>query len=102
MLFADSLVIDPAFPRSLWPDEGDRPNAEDRNAPSACILVWRDDGEDSETRRGRMKTYAVSELGFPMTARPKSGRLDAPLIGSSTRRYTLGFELYQENAGGCR
>ncbi len=102
MLFADSLVVDPAFPRALWPDGDDRPNDQDRNAPSACILVWRDDGGNPEARRGLMRDYAISELGLPATARPKAGSLDAPLIGSSTRRYALGYELYQENAGGCR
>ncbi|MGI9487189.1 MAG: ArnT family glycosyltransferase [Geminicoccaceae bacterium] len=102
MLFADSLVVDPAFPRALWPDEDDRPNAEDRNAPGACILVWRDDDGTPGARLKLMKDYAVSELDLPMTTRPKTGRIDALLIGSSTRRYALGFELYQEIAGGCR
>ncbi len=96
MLFADSLVVDPAFPRALWLDGDDHDN------PSACILVWRDDDRHGEARRDLMKDYAVSELGLPKTARARSGRLDALLIGSSTRRYALGFELYQENEGGCR
>lgn len=96
MLFADSLVVDPAFPRALWPD------VDDRDGPSACLLVWRDDGGNPEAKRGLMKNYAVNALGLPQAARPKTGRLDALLIGSSTRRYALGFELYQENAGGCR
>lgn len=102
MLFADSLVVDPAFPRALWPDFDDRLNAGGRDGQGACILVWRDDGGNPKARRDLMKDYAVDELGLPMTARPKTGRLDAHLIGSSTRRYALGFELYQENAGGCR
>ena len=96
MLFADSRVIDPDFPRSLWPDVDD---AADRGS---CLLAWRDDGERSQKRRDFMRSYARQELGLPETISPKSGRLDSFLLGSSTRRYTLAFELYQENAGGCR
>ncbi|MDH3659721.1 MAG: glycosyltransferase family 39 protein [Alphaproteobacteria bacterium] len=96
MLFADSRVIDPAFPRALWPA------ADAADAPGECLLVWRDDGENPGARRALIKDYAIEELGLAETAAPKTGRLDALLLGSSSRRYALGFELYRENAGGCR
>ena len=102
MLFADSLVVDPAFPIALWPDADDQPDTDNRKAGRGCLLVWREDGGNPEARRDLMRRYAVSWLGLPETARPRAGRLDAPLIGSSDRSYALGFELYQENAGGCR
>ncbi len=96
MLFADSLVVDPAFPKALWPE------ADDQSTPKDCILVWRDHGSNPQARRDLMRDYAVRWYGLPETARPETGRLNAPLIGSSTRSYALGFELYQESAGGCR
>lgn len=102
MLFADSRVIDPAFPRALWPDAGDGPDTDNGEVPGSCLLVWRDDDDNPNTRRDLMRDYAVRELDLPTTARPETGRLDAPLLGSSTRHYALGFELYRENAGGCR
>ncbi|MEZ5930814.1 MAG: glycosyltransferase family 39 protein [Alphaproteobacteria bacterium] len=93
MLFAESRVIDPAFPRALWPDADE---------PEACLLVWRDDGQASGARRDRIRDYAVTELGLARAAPSETGRIEAPLLGSSGRRYALGFELYRENAGGCR
>lgn len=95
MLFAKSRVIDPAFPRALWPDADDE-------VMGGCLLVWREDGDTSEARRDVIKDYARQELGLSETARFAPGRLDASLIGSSSRRYVLGFELYRENTGGCR
>lgn len=96
MLFADSRVIDPAFPRDLWPDA----NTDD--TPGACILVWRDDDDHPESRRDLVKTYAIKELSLSSTASAETGRLEAPLLGSADRRYALGFELYRESTGGCR
>jgi 4-amino-4-deoxy-L-arabinose transferase-like glycosyltransferase len=93
MLFAESRVIDPAFPRALWPD------AEEREA---CLLVWQDDGPASRARRELIRNYASTELGLDRTEPTATGRLEALLLGSASRRYALAFELYQENAGGCR
>ena len=96
MLFADSRVIDPAFPRALWLD------TDETEAPSACLLVWRDDGENPRSRRDLAKKYATANLGLAETAVPETGLLNALLLGSSTRRYALGYELYRETSGGCR
>lgn len=96
MLFSESRVIDPAFPRALWPD------VTDGDGPFDCVLVWRDQDGTSETRRDVIRGYARRELGLPEAAEFQAGRLYAPLIGSSSRRYGLGFELYQEDTGGCR
>ncbi len=96
MLFADSRVIDPAFPRALWPD------VDAGDTPGACILVWRDDIDHPESGRDLVKTYAIKELGLSSTAPAETGRLEAPLLRSVDRHYALGFELYQESTGGCR
>ena len=96
MLFADSRVIDPGFPRAIWPGV----DADD--TPRACILVWRDDADKPESGRNLVKTYAIKELGLSSTASAETGRLEAPLLGSADRRYALGFELYRESTGGCR
>ncbi len=94
MLFADSRVMDPAFPMPLWPSS---------ETDGACLLAWRDEGEEAQSRRDAMRRFADRELGLPTAATPVSaGRIEAPLIGSSSRRYALGFELYRETAGGCR
>lgn len=96
MLFAESRVVDPAFPASLWPSV----DAEDE--PGACLLVWRDDAAGSKARHRLIKDYAIEELGLPRTEPSATGSVDALLLGSASRHYALGFELYRENAGGCR
>jgi len=96
MLFTESRVIDPAFPPALWPHAGDH------EVTGTCLLVWQDEGDRPDARRAFLKDYAVEHLDLPSTAAAQSGHLDAPLLGSSNRRYALGFELYQENTGGCR
>ena len=94
--FAGSRVVDPAFPRVLWPDVADTGGAHD------CLFVWRDDDDRSENQRDLIRDYAAAELGLSKTAVPESGRLEALLLGSSSRRYVLGFEFYREKNGGCR
>ncbi|MGI9418246.1 MAG: glycosyltransferase family 39 protein [Geminicoccaceae bacterium] len=96
MLFAGSLVVDPAFPPALWPDGKSADGSVD------CLLVWRDDADRTRERRDGVRQYARVEFGLSTTAIPKTGRLDAALLGSSSRRYALGFELYREKDGGCR
>ncbi len=96
MLFAESRVIDPAFPRALWPDA-----AED-GASDGCLLIWRADSHVADVRRDAMRHYAKLELGLEEKAVAVDGHLDATLLGSSHRRYVLGYELYQEGTGGCR
>ena len=93
MLFAESRVIDPAFPLALWPasrTDGD------------CLLVWRGDGDHANIRRDRLNRFAKQELGLTKTTPFAEGQLETPMINASKRRYTLGFELYKETAGGCR
>lgn len=97
MAFPGSLVIDPAFPLALWPVQ-----KRDDVRGGACLLVWRDDEPDAEARRQSVRRYAMTELDLPAASGGRSGRLEAPLHRSSTRRYALGFELIRENTGGCR
>ena len=66
MLFADSRVIDPAFPRTLWPD------AENRAAPGDCLLVWRDDSDGAHARRDRIEAYAETRA-WHSSGRPSVG-----------------------------
>lgn len=96
MLFDESRVVDPAFPRALWP------NVDDRDTENTCLLVWRADDDQPDARRAILRTYARQELGLPETTSAKTGRLDAHLLGSADRRYALAFELYREDVGGCR
>ena len=96
MLFAESRVIDPAFPRALWPD------ADEDGASDGCLLIWRADSDTPDERRDVMRAYAKQELGLAEDASFSDGRLDARLLGASERRYVLGYELYREDTGGCR
>jgi hypothetical protein len=100
MLFAESRVIDPAFPRALWPDAV--PNGHKESDSDGCLLIWRSDGAASDTRRNAMRAYARDELGLGENAVATAGHVEALLLGSSQRRYVLGYERYQEGTGGCR
>jgi hypothetical protein len=97
MAFPESLVIDATFPAALWPNSSNL-----GQTSGMCLLVWRDDQPNAKMRRDKIKRYAETEYGVPATTRGKTGRLKAPLYRSTSRHYTLGFELIQENAGGCR
>lgn len=97
MAFPESLVIDPDFPAVLWPT-----STSHGQQGGMCLLVWRDDQPNAKARRDVIRRYALTELGMPATASGKTGRVEAPLYRSSNRQYALGFELIQENAGGCR
>ena len=96
MLFAESRVIDPAFTRALWP------NHADEAVSDGCLLIWRADGDAADARRDAMRDYARRELGLKDSSPLAEGRLEALLLGSSHRRYVLGYERYQEVTGGCR
>jgi hypothetical protein len=93
MLFPESRVIDPAFPMALWPDT---------RTEGMCLLLWRDDRRSADKRRRVLRDFAQHELGLSGEGALDRGRLKAPLIGSSSRHYALGFELYEETTGGCR
>jgi hypothetical protein len=93
MLFSESRVIDPAFPMALWPDT---------RTEGMCLLLWRDDRRSADKRRRVLRDFAQHELGLSGEGALDRGRLKAPLIGSSSRHYALGFELYEETTGGCR
>jgi len=93
MLFPESRVIDPAFPIALWPNS---------TTDGACLLVWRADTAHADIRRDRTRTFAERDLGLLSTTPSDQGRLEASILGSSEKRYALGFELYEENVGGCR
>ncbi|MGI9434120.1 MAG: ArnT family glycosyltransferase [Geminicoccaceae bacterium] len=104
MLFPDSRLIDPAFPLAVWPIVDDEQAVGD----GQCLLVWRadldwrDDRPDAPARRERVLQFAVRQFGMSPTAERRTGRVEAAMYGSSTRRYALGYELTRENAGGCR
>ncbi len=98
MAFPDSRVIDPAFPLDLWPSRDDL----DDDQAGMCLLVWQDDQPNAEARQDLIHRFAQVQLGVPATSIRKSGRVEAMLLRSSSRRYALGFELIRENGGGCR
>ncbi|MGI9452751.1 MAG: hypothetical protein ACR2QH_19240, partial [Geminicoccaceae bacterium] len=98
MAFPESRVIDAAFPLALWPSRDDV----DDDGKGMCLMVWRDDQADATARRAAVLRFASDQLNVPASLNRDSGRIEAMLLNSSTRRYALGFELIRENAGGCR
>ncbi len=96
--FPESRVVDPAFPLTLWPSAssglpGDK---------GGCLLVWRADQPNADERHQAMRWFAQSQLGLPVGAVGDRGLAEAFLYRSEKRRYALGFELFREDAGGCR
>jgi hypothetical protein len=98
MAFPESRVIDPAFPLALWPS----PDELDDAGLGMCLLVWRDDQPDAGAGKSRVTDFARCQLVVPASSARASGHVVARLYRSSNRRYALGYQLIQENSGGCR
>jgi 4-amino-4-deoxy-L-arabinose transferase-like glycosyltransferase len=88
--FPDSRVLDPAYPLSIWP----QPQAEGQ-----CLIVWLPD--QAEAVRARLEAYLHETLGVPKDASGRRGELHAPMAGSTTRDYTLAYELLPAGPGRC-
>jgi hypothetical protein len=92
--FPAARVIDAAYPPSTWPTprgDGD------------CLLLWqvRDD-RASDAARHWLESYLAEKLGGAVDAPHRDGVASAPMFGSDTRRYRLGYRLYDRPTGDCR
>ncbi len=91
--FPDSRIIDPAFPLATWPAAAGQ---------GMCLAVWQAEVPKAEQRAAALQRFLGTALGMPADAVAKRGQLDALMHGARTRRYHLGYELFEEGAGGCR
>jgi hypothetical protein len=92
--FPSARVTEPSFPQYAWPPaEGD----------GTCLLVWqvRDDRPMSD-EVGYLESYLAEKLGGSVDAPHRDGVVSAPMFGSGTRQYQLGYRLYDEPTGDCR
>lgn len=93
--FPDARVMDVGFPPSTWP--APRGNGQ-------CLLLWNDRGDParSDAARSYVSAYLPNELGGDPDAPHSDGVASAPMFGSETRAYRLGYRLYDEPVGACR
>ena len=91
--FPDSRVLDPAFaPEAFPPPDGQ----------GQCLAVWPAGDTGAPIRRQRVLSYLWHELDLPAAAVLERGEVSAPMAGSSTRVYTLGYAFEADGAGDCR
>jgi 4-amino-4-deoxy-L-arabinose transferase-like glycosyltransferase len=93
VLFADSRVLDPEFPSAIWPPA---------TGYGQCLLVWLAGDAQAAARRTASVRHVEAALGVPAGAGWRAGRVEAVMMGSTTRRYALGYALLDPGAGGCR
>jgi hypothetical protein len=91
--FPDARVVDSGYAPTLWPAPRDR---------GPCLLVW--SMRDADDLRGRapLLDYLGTQLAGSAGANHVEGLVAAPMFGSRTRIYRLGYRLYSEGSGQCR
>jgi hypothetical protein len=91
--FGDSRVLDPAFPASVFPPA---------TGHGQCLAVWPEEGRTASMGRERVERYLQNQLAAPWDAAPVRGEVSAPMAGSSSRMYRLGYAYFAAGAGDCR
>ncbi|HET6522488.1 MAG TPA: hypothetical protein VFG47_22085, partial [Geminicoccaceae bacterium] len=94
--FPDSRVIDPAYPPEVWPE------ASGAGDGGQCLAAWWADDGHADALKARIDAYLTGVLGVAPDALHVTGRAEAPMRGSTTRSYTLAYELFPRGAGECR
>ncbi len=87
-----SRVLDPDYLAAIWPPPGGR---------GQCVAVWQADGEAARTHQRRLRAWLARELEVTPEAIPLAGRVAAPMMGSQTKIYALGYELWPKGPGAC-
>jgi len=90
VLFPHSRVIDPALPAAIWPPPPGR---------GQCLLAW---PAAAAARQLALMRHAEAALGVPAAAAWRAGRIEATMMGSTSRRYALGYALLDPGSGECR
>ncbi len=92
--FPDARIVEAGYPSRTWPAPKD---------DGPCLLVWDyRNPTHSEAALAWLHDYLASELHRSPDAPHRSGVLSEPMFGSATRRYQLGYELYEGPVGDCR
>jgi hypothetical protein len=92
IMFPASRVVDPDDPSSIWPLP---------TGHGQCLAVWQD-AADAAADRQRLEAYLADQVRAAPGAIRLSGRVAAPMIGSTTKVYALEYELWPEGPGACR
>jgi hypothetical protein len=68
--------------------------------PGACLVVWNDTRYPQTADHIRISTLA--EIGGPVPADARFGRIESPSVGSGTPAPALGYALIEAGSGTCR
>jgi hypothetical protein len=93
LAFPASRVVNPAWPAASWPPV---------SGHGQCLVAWQAEVPGVRSHRRRLDGWLASGLGVGPDAPRRSGRVVAPMIGSETRTFALGYELLPDGAGECR
>ena len=93
--FPEARVVDPAYPPSTWPSP---------RGKGGCLLLWqeRNDPAMSVAVPRDLLAYLADRLHGEVDAPFEDGVASALMFGSDTRRYRLGYRLYEDALGDCR
>lgn len=93
LAFPKSRVINPAWPVTGWPPARGR---------GQCLAVWQAEVPGVRSHRRRLQSFLAGALQVAPDAPRRSGRVVAPMIGSETRSFALGYELLTDGSAACR
>lgn len=68
--------------------------------PGACLVVWNDSRYPQVAEQ--LRAAPVPQIGGPVPADARFGRIEAPLVGSGNAAPALGYALIEAGAGDCR
>lgn len=68
--------------------------------PGDCLVVWNDSRYPQVAEQ--IRTSPVPQIGGPVPAEAKFGRLEGPLVRSGNPAPALGYALIEAGAGDCR
>lgn len=68
--------------------------------PGACLVVWNDSRYPQMAEH--VRTATVPQIGGPVPAAARFGRVEAPLVRSGNSAPALGYALIEDGVGDCR
>jgi hypothetical protein len=68
--------------------------------PGACLVVWNDSRYPQVA--DHVRAASVPQIGGPVPAEARFGRIEAPLVGSGNTAPALGYALIAAGVGDCR
>jgi hypothetical protein len=86
-------VINPDWPAAGWPAV---------RGHGQCLLVWQARVPGVRSHQRRLERWLADGLQVAPDAARHSGRIAAPMIGSSARVFAIGYQLLPDGPGECR